>query len=90
MQKQLTCKTEPIPKDGLIIERNWKKSKFISTVSPIEIQGFQGNLYMLLKTSFLERMLLKLMNQFLIISILTVILTTISVFVFLVLLQNRL
>ncbi len=82
MQKQLTCKTEPIPKDGLIIERNWKKSKFISTVSPIEIQGFQGNLYMLLKTSFLERMLLKLMNQFLIISILTVILTTISVFVF--------
>lgn len=24
MQKQLTCKTEPIPKDGLIIERNWK------------------------------------------------------------------
>ncbi len=37
---------------------------------------------MLLKTSFLENMLLKLMNQFLIISVLTVILTTISVFVF--------
>ncbi|GAB6561575.1 HAMP domain-containing sensor histidine kinase [Bacillus mobilis] len=82
MKKQLTCKTEPIPKDGLIIERNWKKSKFISTVSPIEIQGFQGKLYMLLKTSFLEKMLLKLMNQFLIISVLTIILTTISVFVF--------
>ncbi|MDD1368913.1 two-component sensor histidine kinase, partial [Bacillus sp. MHSD17] len=45
MQKQLTCKTEPIPKSGLIIERNWKESKFISTVSPIEIQGFQGKLY---------------------------------------------
>ncbi|MFE6586127.1 ATP-binding protein, partial [Bacillus mobilis] len=39
-------------------------------------------LYMLLKTSFLEKMLLKLMNQFLIISVLTIILTTISVFVF--------
>ena len=37
---------------------------------------------MLLKTSFLENMLLKLMNQFLIISVLTIILTTISVFVF--------
>ncbi|MED0950818.1 HAMP domain-containing sensor histidine kinase [Bacillus mobilis] len=82
MQKQLTCKTEPIPTSGLIIERNWKKSKFISTVSPIEIQGFQGKLYMLLKTSFLEKMLLKLMKQFLIISVLTIILTTISVFIF--------
>ena len=49
---------------------------------------------MLLKTSFLENMLLKLMNQFLIISvltiILTIILTTISVFVFHALLQNHL
>ncbi|MGG0259591.1 HAMP domain-containing sensor histidine kinase [Bacillus mycoides] len=82
MQKQLTCKTETIPEGGLIVEKNWKKSKFISTVSPLEIQGFQGKLYMLLKTSFLENMLLKLMNQFLIISVLTLILTTISVFVF--------
>ena len=65
MQKQLTCKTETIPEGGLIVEKNWKKSKFISTVSPLEIQGFQGKLYMLLKTSFLENMLLKLMNQFL-------------------------
>ncbi|MBE7105045.1 HAMP domain-containing histidine kinase [Bacillus cereus] len=82
MQKQLTCKTETIPKSGLIVEKNWKKSKFISTVSPLEINGFQGNLHLLLKTSFLENMLLKLMNQFIIISILTIILTTISVFVF--------
>lgn len=37
---------------------------------------------MLLKTSFLENMLLKLMKQFLIISVLTIILTTISVFIF--------
>ena len=37
---------------------------------------------MFLKTSFLENMLLRLMNQFIIISILTLILTTISVFVF--------
>ncbi|QUG82522.1 HAMP domain-containing sensor histidine kinase [Bacillus nitratireducens] len=82
MQKQLTCKTETIPEGGLIVEKNWKKSKFISTISPLEIQGFQGKLYMLLKTSFLENMLLKLMNQFFIISVLTIILTTISVFVF--------
>ncbi|EOO14153.1 MULTISPECIES: sensor histidine kinase [Bacillus] len=82
MQKQLTCKTETIPKSGLIVEKNWKKSKFISTVSPLEINGFQGNLHMLLKTSFLENMLLKLMDQFIIVSILTLILTTISVFVF--------
>ncbi|PEJ04087.1 sensor histidine kinase [Bacillus wiedmannii] len=82
MQKQLTCKTEPIPKGGLIVEKNWKKSKFITTVSPLNTEEFQGKLYMLLKTSFLENMLLKLMNQFLIISVVTIILTTISVFVF--------
>ncbi|WP_144492516.1 MULTISPECIES: HAMP domain-containing sensor histidine kinase [Bacillus cereus group] len=82
MQKHLNCKTKHVPKNGLIVDGNWKKSKFISTVSPLEIKGFQGNLHMLLKTSFLEDMLLKLMNQFLIISILTIILTTISVFVF--------
>ncbi|MCU0094315.1 HAMP domain-containing histidine kinase [Bacillus sp. OR9] len=82
MQKQLTCKTEPIPKGGLIVEKNWKKSKFITTVSPLNTAEFQGKLYMLLKTSFLENMLLKLMKQFLIISVLTIILTTISVFVF--------
>lgn len=82
MQKQLTCKTEPIPKNGLIVEKNWKKSKFITTVSPIHTTEFQGKLYMLLKTSFLENMLLKLMKQFLIISVLTIILTTISVFIF--------
>ncbi|MED3086015.1 HAMP domain-containing sensor histidine kinase [Bacillus toyonensis] len=82
MQKQLICKTKNIPQNGVIVEKNWKKSKFISTVSPLEITGFQGNLHMLLKTSFLENMLIKLMDQFLIISILTIILTTISVFVF--------
>ncbi|MFU2032759.1 two-component sensor histidine kinase [Bacillus wiedmannii] len=82
MQKQLICKTEPIPKGGLIVEKNWKKSKFITTVSPLNTAEFQGKLYMLLKTSFLENMLLKLMKQFLIIGVLTIILTTISVFVF--------
>lgn len=82
MQKQLTCKTEPIPANGLVVEKNWKKSKFITTVSPLNTEEFQGKLYMLLKTSFLENMLLKLMNQFLIISVVTIILTTISVFVF--------
>nr|MBS9408544.1 hypothetical protein [Streptococcus oralis] len=42
MQKQLICKTEPIPKGGLIVEKNWKKSKFITTVSPLNTAEFQG------------------------------------------------
>lgn len=82
MQKQLHCNTHPVKRDGLIIEKNWKKSKFISTVSPIKTEDFNGNLHMFLKTSFLENMVLRLMNQFIIVSILTLILTTISVFVF--------
>ncbi|WP_433773134.1 sensor histidine kinase [Bacillus wiedmannii] len=82
MQQQLYCKTQPVTRDGLIVEKNWKKSKFISTVSPIRTKDFNGNLHMLLKTSFLENMLLRLMDQFIIVSILTLILTTISVFFF--------
>ncbi|MDR4170742.1 sensor histidine kinase [Bacillus cereus] len=82
MQKHLHCSTQPVERDGLIVEKNWKKSKFISTVSPIKTEDFNGNLHMFLKTSFLEKMLLKLMDQFIIVSILTLILTTISVFVF--------
>ncbi|MGE6366437.1 HAMP domain-containing sensor histidine kinase [Bacillus paramycoides] len=82
IQKQLHCNTQPVERDGLIVEKNWKKSKFISTVSPIKTEDFNGNLHMFLKTSFLEKMLLRLMDQFIIVSILTLILTTISVFVF--------
>ncbi|MBM6646513.1 HAMP domain-containing histidine kinase [Bacillus mycoides] len=82
MQKQLHCKIPPVKKGGLIVEKNWKESKFISTVTPIDTKDFQGKLHMFLKTSFLEDMLLRLMNQFIIVSILTLILTTISVFVF--------
>ncbi|KFM99976.1 sensor histidine kinase [Bacillus clarus] len=82
MREQIHCKIPPVPKDGLIVEKNWKKSKFISTVSPIHTKDFDGYLHMFLKTSFLEDMLLRLMNQFIIVSILTLILTTISVFVF--------
>ena len=82
MQKQLHCKIAPIKRGGLIVEKNWKKSKFISTVTQLNSKDFQGKLHMFLKTSFLENMLLRLMNQFIIVSILTLILTTISVFVF--------
>ncbi|MFK4293161.1 signal transduction histidine kinase [Bacillus sp. RC240] len=82
MQKHLHCKTPPVTRDGLIVEKNWKNSKSISTVSPIKIKDFNGNLHMFLKTSFLENMLMRLMNQFIIVSVLTLILTTISVFVF--------
>ncbi len=82
MQKQLTCKTQHIPENGLVVEKNWKKSKFITTVSPLNSSRVSRKVIYVIKNIFLENMLLKLMNQFLIISVLTVILTTISVFVF--------
>ncbi|MBO1579930.1 cell wall metabolism sensor histidine kinase WalK [Bacillus sp. XF8] len=83
MKKQLACKIKSISRNGTMIEKNWKTSKFISTASPIIINGqVTGYVHMFLDTSFLEKMILRLTRQFIIIGILTLLLTTISVFIF--------
>ncbi|EMA6343879.1 HAMP domain-containing histidine kinase [Bacillus cytotoxicus] len=83
MKKQLACKIESISRNGKTVETNWKKSKFISTASPIITKGqVTGYVHMFLNTSFLEKMISRLTNQFIIIGCLTLILTTISVFLF--------
>ncbi|MDM5153378.1 HAMP domain-containing sensor histidine kinase [Bacillus sp. DX1.1] len=83
MLKQLPCKTQSISRDGTMIEKNWKTSKFISTASPIIINNqVTGYVHMFLDTTFLEKMILRLTQQFIIIGVLTLLLTTISVFIF--------
>lgn len=83
MKKQLTENISSSSKDGTIIEKNWKDSKFISTVSPITVnEQVTGYVHMFLDTAFLEKMILRLTQQFIIIGVLTLLLTTISVFIF--------
>ncbi|PFZ07968.1 two-component sensor histidine kinase [Bacillus pseudomycoides] len=83
MEKQLACKVKSISRNGTMIEKNWKSSKFISTASPIIVhKQLVGYVHMFLDTAFLEKMILRLTHQFIIIGILTLLLTTISVFIF--------
>ncbi|PEE39236.1 HAMP domain-containing sensor histidine kinase [Bacillus pseudomycoides] len=83
MEKQLACKVKSISRNGTMIEKNWKSSKFISTASPIIVhKQLVGYVHMFLDTAFLEKMILRLTHQFIIIGILTLVLTTISVFIF--------
>ncbi|KEK23311.1 HAMP domain-containing sensor histidine kinase [Bacillus gaemokensis] len=83
MKKQLAYKIQSISRNGTMIEKNWKTSKFISTASPIIINAqVTGYVHMFLDTAFLEKMILRLTHQFIIIGILTLLLTTISVFIF--------
>ncbi|PEP65087.1 HAMP domain-containing sensor histidine kinase [Bacillus pseudomycoides] len=83
MKKQLASKINCTSIDGTLVEKNWKTSKFISTATPIIIhRQIAGYVHMFLDTAFLEKMILRLTRQFIIIGILTLILTTISVFIF--------
>ncbi|PFA18683.1 two-component sensor histidine kinase [Bacillus cereus] len=83
MKKQLDCKIQSIATGGTIVEKNWKTSKFISTATPIIVhKQVIGYVHMFLDTAFLEKMILRLTHQFIIIGILTILLTTISVFIF--------
>ncbi|MBC6973986.1 HAMP domain-containing histidine kinase [Bacillus sp. Xin] len=83
MKKQLANKIRCTSIDGTMVEKNWKTSKYISTATPIIIhKQITGYVHMFLDTAFLEKMLLRLAHQFIIIGVLTLVLTTISVFIF--------
>ena len=83
MQKQLANKIRCTSIDGTMVEKNWKTSKYISTATPIIIhKQITGYVHMFLDTAFLEKMILRLAHQFIIIGVLTLVLTTISVFIF--------
>ncbi|WP_410984514.1 sensor histidine kinase [Bacillus cereus] len=83
MKKQLANKIRCTSIDGTMVEKNWKTSKYISTATPIIIhKQITGYVHMFLDTAFLEKMILRLAHQFIIIGVLTLVLTTISVFIF--------
>ncbi|CAM4327127.1 histidine kinase [Bacillus manliponensis] len=82
MQKHLSHKVDNISKEGIVSERHWQTSKYISTISPITIDGkVTGYVHMFLDTSFLKKMITRLTEQFIIVGVLIIALTTVSVFV---------
>src|SRR5690625_1384309 len=71
-----------IPTKGKVVEDRWSEGKYIATDSPITINGeHKGHVFMFANTSYVKRTVDQLSNQFLITSIITVLLTIITIFI---------
>src|SRR5699024_9626731 len=71
-----------IPTKGKVVEDRWSVGKYIATDSPITINGeHKGHVFMFANTSYVKRTVDQLSNQFLITSIITVLLTIITIFI---------
>ncbi|EWG08504.1 sensor histidine kinase [Cytobacillus firmus] len=69
-----------IPRKGEVLEDNWKHGSFISTVSPIEIDGrSKGRVYMFQDTESLHTLIKRLNGNFLLAGIIAVCLTLIII-----------
>ncbi|MDQ0428454.1 signal transduction histidine kinase [Planomicrobium stackebrandtii] len=65
-----------VPIDGEIIEENWQDQRYIATDSPITIDGVhEGHVFMFAPTDNIERIIDHLKSQFLLVGIITVLLT---------------
>src|SRR5699024_1248141 len=73
---------DEVPKTGKIIEGKWNKGAYVATESPITIDGeHKGHVFMFAETNFVKKTINQLSNQFLVVSIFTIILTIITIFI---------
>jgi len=73
-------KAKNIPHDGMIVQKNWQRESYISTVSPIRIDGkIKGYVYMFQNTDSIQNMIYKLKHHFIVVGILSVFLTIITI-----------
>ncbi|WP_142829197.1 sensor histidine kinase [Planococcus soli] len=69
-----------VPIDGEIIEENWQDQRYIATDSPITIDGVhEGHVFMFAPTDNVERIIDHLKSQFLLVGIITVLLTIVTI-----------
>lgn len=65
---------------GEIVEKDWQDKRYIATDSPISIDGVhEGHVFMFAPTDNIERIINHLKNQFLLVGIITAILTIITI-----------
>lgn len=73
---------EEVPIEGKVVEEHWQEERYIATDSPITIDGaHRGHVFMFAPTNNVRVMLDHLSDQFLMIGLLTVILTIITIFI---------
>src|SRR5699024_1828527 len=71
-----------IPTEGKVVEDRWDEGKYIATDSPITINdAHKGHVFMFAHTDYVKRTVDQLSTQFLITSMITVVLTIITIFI---------
>src|SRR5690625_6654276 len=73
---------DEIPIEGKIVEDRWNEGKYIATDSPITIKGeHKGHVFMFANTNYVKRTVDQLSDQFMLISLITIIMTIITIFI---------
>ncbi|TVT27116.1 HAMP domain-containing histidine kinase [Salinicoccus cyprini] len=73
---------DQVPDEGVVLESDWAEKNFVATDSPIIMDGVHsGHVFMFANSNHIEKIISNLTQQFLIIGVITVILTIITVIV---------
>lgn len=73
---------DQVPDEGVILESDWADEKYVATDSPIIMDGtHSGHVFMFADSDHIKEIISNLSRQFLIIGVITVILTIITVIV---------
>ncbi|MYL32130.1 HAMP domain-containing protein [Pontibacillus yanchengensis] len=81
--KQLITKPlSDISHRGVILNKEWKSSSFVASVSPIQINGDnRGYVYMFSQTTVIKSVINQLSNQFLLAGLIAILLTVLAIFI---------
>ena len=73
---------DEVPTEGKIVEDHWKGVTYISTDSPISIDGeHKGHVFMFAHTDYVKKIVDQIGKQFLMVSIITVVLSIMTIFI---------
>ncbi|RST76100.1 HAMP domain-containing histidine kinase [Siminovitchia acidinfaciens] len=81
IQSLLNLKTKNLPRNGKVIEDNWKSGPYIATIAPFETGVDKGYVYMFQDTSQLKQLIKQLNRHFLIAGIATAFVTAIIILI---------
>ncbi|WP_368296808.1 sensor histidine kinase [Cytobacillus firmus] len=80
IQDHINRSDSDIPRDGEVVDDNWKEGKFISTVSPIDINGeTSGKVFMFQETASIHSLIERLNRHFILTGLIAVFLTLIVI-----------
>ncbi|MBN8200049.1 sensor histidine kinase [Bacillus sp. NTK034] len=80
VQDHINSSDSDIPRDGEIVDDNWKEGKFISTVSPIDLDGkTYGKVFMFQETESIHSLIERINKHFIFTGLIAVLLTLIVI-----------